>query len=121
MRILIADDEPQVLKSVSEFLADFGHQITSVDSGQAALNSVASSPPFDLILSDVRMSPVGGLSLLWNIQKTGGHPPVILMTAYENRKDKDAAQALGARAYLPKPIKLRMLLETIEAIEQNTN
>jgi len=78
--ILVVDDEQDVREIVAEIIAEMGFQVQSVDSGEEALN-LMSKTPVDLVISDVKMDGMDGLSLARRIRDHFPHLPLALMTA----------------------------------------
>ena len=110
-RVLIVDDEPSILLSLSHLLSgDEVVAITSskIEDAEEALDRYA----FDLVIADIRLSGIygiEGLELLSYIKKIRPQTPVIIMTAYGSDSMKDAAYKRGALHYYEKPIDMNDL------------
>lgn len=101
--ILVVDDNSETLSFLRDVLSQEGYEVDTSKSAQAALSKVAERSP-DLILSDIHMPDLDGLSLLSELRSRHHEMPVILMTAYGSLKTAvDGIQA-GAFDYLSKPL-----------------
>lgn len=112
-RILLVDDEAQVLKVLSSVLKTRGHEIKTASDGEEALD-ILSRESFDLMISDIRMKPMDGLALLKMAQKTGSGMPTIMLTAHASVESAIDSLKFGAFDYLTKPFNVAELLETID-------
>ncbi|HKD84398.1 MAG TPA: sigma-54 dependent transcriptional regulator [Terriglobales bacterium] len=111
--ILIVDDEPNTLASLSRAFRLEGHEATVCDNAERALE-LAKSQPFDLILSDVVMPGRDGLTLLSDLQRNHVTTPVVMMSGQANvRMALDATVMGGAVDFLEKPISTEKLLVTL--------
>jgi len=109
--VLIVDDERSVLDSYARWLGQAGFEVTGAAGGAEALQRM-DGHQFDLVLSDVSMPQVDGLSLLKRMRARTLEVPVVLMLdALDNRTAIEAAR-LGAFQYLVKPITPKELEET---------
>jgi len=103
--ILVVDDDPETLSLLREVLSQEGYEVETTKSANAVLGMVAQRSP-DLIMSDIHMPELDGLSLLSELRSRHHDMPVILMTAYGSLKTAvDGIQA-GAFDYLSKPFML---------------
>jgi len=113
--ILIVDDEPVVLASMSKVLDSF-YKVRTAKSGARALTVVATDPRPDLILLDVLMPEMDGFSVLSQLKKAPASCdiPVIFVTAMEAEEDEERGLGLGAVDYIAKPIKPAVLLARVK-------
>jgi len=111
-RLLIVDDDADLLKLLSMRLEAAGYEVTAVSSAEAALTDLAIHRPA-LLLSDVRLPGMDGLALFDIVRERHPALPVILLTAHGTIPDAVAATARGVYTYLTKPFDGRALLETI--------
>jgi len=111
--ILIVDDEPNTLASLSRAFRLAGHEATVCDHAARALE-LAKTRPFDLILSDVVMPGQDGISLLEQLKNSGVASPVVMMSGQAHVEMAVRATKLGALDFLEKPISTDRLLLTIE-------
>ena len=111
-RILVVDDDADMLRLLSMRLHAAGYQVTAVPTAEAALAQLAVERPH-LVLSDVRLPGQDGLSLFDEIRQRHPSLPVILLTAHGTIPDAVDATARGVFGYLTKPYEPRQLLDTI--------
>ena len=104
-RILIADDEDSLRWVLEKGFRGAGYQVTAVKDGTAALREVQDGP-FDLILLDIRMPGIDGLSLLKQVRAGRPDAQVVIMTAHGTMETAVAAMQDGAYDYLAKPFDL---------------
>lgn len=112
-RLLLVDDDKSLLRLLTIRLEGEGYSVTAVEDGQAALRKIRSED-FDVVLSDLRMPGLDGLSLFEEIMGVRKDIPVILMTAHGTISDAVAATQRGVFGFLPKPVdhdELRTLLQ----------
>lgn len=115
-RILLVDDEQSMLFFVGENLAELGeeYEIDTAGSGEEALKKFAIQP-FDLVVSDLRMPGIDGITLLQIIRQTNQNTHLILMTAYGSDRVEIAARSLQLHSYITKPFRVEELLDTVRA------
>jgi two-component system response regulator GlrR len=111
-RILLVDDDADMLRLLSMRLQAAGYQISAVASAEAALAQLAVERPH-LVLSDVRLPGRDGLSLFDEIRQRHPSLPVILLTAHGTIPDAVEATARGVFGYLTKPYEPRELLAAV--------
>jgi len=113
--LLIVDDEPNTLASLSRAFRLEGHEATVCDNAAKALE-LAVSQTFDLILSDVVMPGKDGLALLEELKAQGVAAPVVMMSGQAHIEMAVRATRLGALDFLEKPISTDKLLLTVENV-----
>jgi len=111
--LLIVDDEANTLASLSRAFRLEGHEATVCDNAAKALE-LATTQPFDLILSDVVMPGKDGLALLEELKAQGVSTPVVMMSGQAHIEMAVRATRLGALDFLEKPISTEKLLLTVE-------
>jgi CheY-like chemotaxis protein len=107
--ILIVDDHHASADLLAELLEEEGFQVRCAGDGQAALRAITQAPP-DLVLSDIRMPKMDGVTLAKLLRARGWTMPVVLMSA------EFAAVDLPGVPFLLKPLDLDTLLGTIARI-----
>jgi len=116
-KVLVIDDEPGLRQSLGLLLTDAGYTVTAEQDGKRALErAVAES--FDLVLCDVRMPEMDGLTFLRNYRRRGGNALVIVMSAYGGEDAAIAAMQEGAYDYLPKPFRPDEVVLTLRKAEE---
>ena len=112
-RILLVDDEPNIVKILTVCLTQSGHAVTGAASAEEALSRLEATE-FDLLISDVRLgSGMDGLGLLQASLSRRPELPVILITAYGTVELAVEAMKLGASDFIRKPFKLDELRHTV--------
>jgi two-component system nitrogen regulation response regulator GlnG len=104
-RVLVADDEPSIRFVLREALEGAGHDVVDVDSGDAALEALASDE-FALAFLDIRMPGLTGLELLDRVRTLGCDTAVVVITAQNSLENAVEAMKRGALDYLVKPFRL---------------
>jgi DNA-binding NtrC family response regulator len=104
IRVLVADDEPALRRSVVRMLSARGMQVTAAEDGARALELLAAQP-FDVALVDLMMPRVGGLEVLENIKLHYPDIEVVLMTAFGDVETAVRAVQAGAYNFLTKPFR----------------
>jgi DNA-binding NtrC family response regulator len=112
--ILVVDDEPDIRSLVHDILEDEGYSVTTADGGEAARKARRTRRP-DLILLDIWMEDVDGITLLREWSESGDLPcPVVMMSGHGTVETAVEATRLGAYDFIEKPISLAKLLLTVE-------
>ena len=116
-RILIADDEPNMLLSLEFLMKRAGFEVTTATDGQAALDAIAEAPP-DLALLDVLMPRKSGLEVCEAVRSNPAWNGVriVLLTAMGREVDREKGLALGADAYITKPFATNELLARVREL-----
>lgn len=112
--ILIVDDEPDIRELVSEILEDEGYAVSLAEDGASARLSYARAKP-DLVLLDIWMPDVDGISLLKEWSSSGLTCPVVIMTGHGSLETAVEATRLGAHDFVQKPISLAKLLAIVKS------
>ncbi len=115
MRILIVDDERQMLEPLRQALERQRYIIETAADGEAALDKVFAAP-FDLIVLDIMLPRRDGLSVLKEIRRAGINTPVLMLTARDGIDDKIKGLDQGADDYLAKPFSMAELLARVRAL-----
>jgi two-component system, sensor histidine kinase and response regulator len=119
LRVLLAEDNLVNQKLAVRLLERRGHQVTVANNGREALE-LLKQQPFDCILMDVQMPEMDGYEATTAIRReeitTGKHIPIIAMTAYAMKGDRERCLAVGMDRYISKPVRAKELFESIEGI-----
>lgn len=110
-RILLADDDADVLLGIRDRLESFGFQVTTVSNGREAVEEM-SRGGYAMVIMDVTMPEMDGIAALRMIRLRWPKPPVIIITS--SIENATASLAEGARAYLLKPIDPARLKDTVD-------
>jgi signal transduction histidine kinase/DNA-binding response OmpR family regulator/HPt (histidine-containing phosphotransfer) domain-containing protein len=116
-RILLAEDGAINQQVAVRLLEERGHSVVVVSNGRAAVEQVAAQP-FDVVLMDVQMPEMDGLEATAAIRlaeaQTGGHIPIVAMTAHAMKGDRDRFLAAGMDGYVAKPVRPHELYAAVE-------
>jgi DNA-binding response OmpR family regulator len=116
--ILVADDDPQLLRLVTRNLQMEGYDILSAGDGEQALELIESRTP-DLVLLDIMMPKLDGFSVCARVREFSA-VPIILLTARGQDQDKVRGLDLGADDYLTKPFSVEEFLARARAVLRRT-
>jgi DNA-binding NtrC family response regulator len=112
-RVLIVDDEPEMVESTGRLLALAGHRCTASTASPEALALVESERP-DVLLTDLKMPDMDGLELLRRAHRIDPDLPVIVITAFASIESAVGAVKEGAFDYLPKPFSAEQLRVAVD-------
>jgi DNA-binding NarL/FixJ family response regulator len=118
-RLLVVDDEPNLLRAVAVVLRGEGFEVSTARSGREALVAVAKNTP-DLIVSDVRMPGMDGFELARRLRRAPNFAllPIIFLTAKDETEDRVEGFRAGVDVYLTKPFEPDELVAVINSILQ---
>ena len=114
-KILIVDDEPEIVRGLEDNLRFEGYQTASAANGEEALSLALSGAP-DLVLLDVMMPRMSGWDVCRALREKGIDVPIIMLTARGEEADRVRGLELGADDYVAKPFSLRELLARVRAV-----
>jgi DNA-binding response OmpR family regulator len=114
-RILIVDDEPEIVRGLEDNLRFEGYQTASATDGEEALALAGRLTP-DLVLLDIMMPRMSGWDVCRALRRRGIDVPVIMLTARGEEMDRVRGLELGADDYVTKPFSLRELLARVRAV-----
>lgn len=115
MRILIVEDEPELVERLREVLEDQFHTVDSAMDGEEAIERIYVDP-YDLVLLDLMLPKKDGFEVLLELRKEKKCTPVLMLTARGEVEDKIRGLDLGADDYLAKPFSTEELLARIRAL-----
>ena len=104
-KILIIDDSRSIRETFRQHLEGLGHNVSLAQNGNEGLEKIKSEHP-DLIISDIRMKGIDGLTLLDQVGVFSEDTPVIMITAFDDMHTAVKAMQKGAFDYLAKPVDL---------------
>jgi DNA-binding NtrC family response regulator len=116
LRILVVDDNRSSAEALARALRKRGDDTEAVFDGATAIERIEANPP-DLVLTDLRMEPVGGMEVLRAARSQRPPCEVIVFTAYGAVNTAVEAMHMGARDFLTKPVTLDQLIRRLEQIE----
>jgi two-component system cell cycle response regulator CpdR len=116
-RVLIADDDPQLLDALAETLEQSGAKAVRAHNGAELIDRLADSGPFDLIVTDIAMPWMTGLSSMRAARTAGLGAAVIVITGLRDETIPAQVRALGRNAVLlRKPFEMRELESAVELV-----
>ncbi len=119
-RLLVIDDEPELLATTKDILLDLGYQISEFSDAREALELFRRDPhAFDLIITDLTMPRMTGVDLAHAVRMINPYIPILLVTGYQQLADDEQLKTVGIREIVTKPFRveaiahaLRRLLDT---------
>lgn len=114
-KILIADDEPDMVQGLKFNLEFDDYEVDTAQDGIEGLQKISNNF-YDLIILDVMMPGMSGFDICKDVRKNGNTTPIILLTAKGEEIDKVLGLELGADDYITKPFSLRELLARVKAV-----
>jgi two-component system OmpR family response regulator len=118
-RILVVDDEPNILDLVATVLRYEGFDVRVAANGQQALTAAGGFEP-DLVILDVMLPDLDGFEVHRRLSTTGSSTPVLFLTARDATEDKVRGLTMGADDYVTKPFSLEELVARVRAILRRT-
>jgi DNA-binding response OmpR family regulator len=120
MRVLLVEDEHKIAAYVKRGLQESGYAVDSVFTGRDALDWVGAAP-YDLIILDIMLPVIDGLSVCRELRHRGDRTPVLMLTARDEVDDRVTGLDAGADDYLVKPFAMKELLARMRALTRRTD
>ncbi|MGB2895009.1 MAG: response regulator [Anaerolineales bacterium] len=117
-KILIVEDEIELVKVIRDYLENAGFRVDSVDNGSAAVSAFQHNPP-DLVLLDLNLPGMDGLDVAREIRRIND-VPIIMVTARVEETDRLIGLELGADDYITKPFSPREVVARVRAVLRRT-
>ncbi|HEV7485528.1 MAG TPA: response regulator [Thermoanaerobaculia bacterium] len=116
-RVLVVEDNEMNMQLVEYLLEEGGYQIVKAASGEDALSIARGGEPVDLILMDIHLPGIDGLSVIREMKADPqtGAIPILALTAHAMRGDKDRFLEAGCDGYISKPIDVKTFLTSIRS------
>jgi CheY-like chemotaxis protein len=109
-RVLVAEDDPELLDTIAEVFDRFGAEVVRADSGAELVMRIVESGPFDLVITDVSMPWASGLEVMGSARFAGVSAPIVIITALMDPTLPERVRELGGEAVLlRKPFDLEEL------------
>ncbi|MBU0997445.1 MAG: response regulator transcription factor [Firmicutes bacterium] len=115
MKILIVEDDLYILDILTKNLIKNGYEVTSAENGKTGL-ATFEQQHYDLVISDLMMPYVSGISLIKQIRQLNKDIPIIILTALDSYSDKEMGFQSGTDDYMVKPVNLQELNLRIKAL-----
>lgn len=117
-KVLVIDDDAVIGKSFDRVLSKKGYEVSSVLSGEEALESIETKD-YDAVFTDIKMPGMDGLAVTKKIKERCPWTPVVVITGYGSKENEAQASILGADGFVRKPLTPEMIESiTIKALEQ---
>lgn len=113
MKILVVDDEADIVDELCGFLERRGHDVTGVGGVEQARAALGAGTTFDVVVTDMRMPPGTGVEVVSACTELARPPAVVLMTGQASDSDVEDAMKAGARSVIWKPLSLRKVADTL--------
>lgn len=120
MKLLLAEDTADLNKAVSTVLEHYHYEVDSAYDGAQA-EALIGANVYDVIILDIMMPKVDGLTVLKHMRENGDHTPVLLLTAKAEIDDRVAGLDSGADDYLTKPFAMKELLARIRSLSRRSD
>jgi len=112
-RLLLVDDEPQIVRALTPALSAAGYAVEAAESGEAALTRMAADP-FDVVILDLGLPDMDGKDVIVRLREWS-EAPIIVLSARDLETEKIAALDLGADDFVNKPVGIGELLARVRA------
>jgi len=114
--VLIVEDEPNIIESLSFLLGREGFEVHSVSDGAAAMTQIAAVSP-DIVILDVMLPNRSGFDILRDIQSsTENKPRVLMLTAKGQLRDRQMAEEIGVDLFMTKPFSNREIIAGVRGL-----
>ncbi|MFT5727461.1 MAG: ATP-dependent Lon protease [Desulforhopalus sp.] len=117
-RILIVDDERIARENLHHFFNGLGHTVVMAGNGIEAMEQIEKSDPFDVMITDLKMDKMDGLTLIDKVNQVSPETSVVMVTGYATVTNAVDAMRKGVTHYLPKPVNLDELKATVDELLQ---
>lgn len=115
MKLLLVEDDERVTEALVEYLTDQNYLVEVAHDGRAGLD-LAEAFAYDLILLDLMLPKLDGISLCQQLRKSGCSTPILMLTARDTNSDKIVGLDAGADDYVVKPFDLEVLSARVRAL-----
>jgi CheY-like chemotaxis protein len=117
-RILFVDDQYDMQQMIQKYLSQVGAKVDLADNGRVgmemALASGKAGRPYDLVLMDIEMPVMNGITAVEKLRNNGYKQPIVMLTAYASADNKERSSKAGCNAMLTKPVNRDMLLKMMQ-------
>ena len=119
-RLLVVDDEPNILELLSASLRFAGFDVVTATNGEDALAQAGATSP-DLVVLDVMMPGLNGFDVARALRRGGNRVPVVFLTAKDSTEDRVEGLTIGGDDYVTKPFSLEEVVARIRAVLRRTS
>jgi two-component system cell cycle response regulator DivK len=115
--VLVVEDDEKSRRLLVDVLAHHGFEVEAVETGEEGLEASRARKP-DAVLLDIQLPGINGFEVLWQIRHLAGGKalPILAVTASVMDQDRKKIMDAGFDAYVPKPVNIRELLQTLSAL-----
>lgn len=115
--VLLVDDSPTMLMSIETVLSKAGMSVVTAKDGQEALDKIAAGTKPDLVISDLNMPRMDGVTFVKEVRARGlRFVPILMLTTESNQAKRDEAKRAGATGWLVKPVDAAALLGVVKQV-----
>ena len=115
-RVLVVDDDPQILRAVRTSLGAHGFEVSTAGNGETAVDMLAKEP-VDVVLLDLGLPGIDGLEVIERV-RTWSDVPIIVLSVRDTQQEKAGALDAGADDYITKPFGMQELLARMRAVRR---
>jgi len=112
--VLVVDDEPSVTRSCMRILSEEGYRVLTTESGKEGL-CLARIPDYDLLLTDLKMPDLGGMTIVETLKQERVDIPVVVITGYGTPETQARVRELGVAGYIEKPFTPEQIAEAVSS------
>lgn len=113
--IVVADDEAKIGRMLQDLLEGDGHTVRLADTTEAAWALMVHEPP-DLLITDMKLPPTNGLTLMQQLHAKHPTVPVIMITGFDDAETEAIAKAAGVKGFFGKPLNLAEVGDTVRQL-----
>jgi two-component system, NtrC family, response regulator AtoC len=114
MNVLVVDDDPDVLRSIGQFLRARGHRVQTAPCGEEGLRLLADGGDIDIVITDLKMPDVDGFHVLAEVKRRSPRTDVIMVTGFGDVENAVRAMREGAFDFFAKPFKIEDLSAALQ-------
>lgn len=116
-KVLVVDDEPNIVLSLEFLMQQAGFEVDTAEDGESALARIAEAAP-DLLLLDISLPGISGFDVLERLRADPAHSrlPIVMLTAHGREVEREKGLALGADDYVTKPFSTQALVEKVKTL-----
>ncbi len=117
-KVMLVDDSPTILMSMESILSKAGYQVAKASDGTEALSKLKSGEKPDLIITDLNMPQMDGITLIREARKLPGtrFTPILVLTTESQQAKRQEARKAGATGWIVKPVPAQDLLKVIQQV-----
>ncbi|MDT8877926.1 response regulator [Halomonas saccharevitans] len=116
-KVLVVDDEPNIVLSLEFLMQQAGFEVDTAEDGENALARIAEAAP-DLLLLDISLPGISGFDVLERLRADPTHArlPIVMLTAHGREVEREKGLALGADDYVTKPFSTQALVDKVKTL-----